>query len=360
MIESVFDAVWAGLALGTVMGWVIQRTQFCPVGAMSDMVLIGDSRRARAWVLAGAVALLGVEGFRLIDLVHPVQAVYLRENSSGILGVVLGGLLLGVGMTFTGGGLVRLAVRAGSGSGKSWVILLMTSFAGGITLFGWGYDVFSSLRLAFPEPFASLLYVPYPAIPETLSGYLSLTEPWQMHTSIVVGVAILGVAWALEDMWFRRSIVDVFGGFAVGIIISIAWVLSERLQGYGEGIRLLPALGVAAANGIAGVGSIPRFAGGLFAGLMLGGAIGALLRGGLQAEHFPNQGDLIRCTTGAVMMGVGGGLAGGCEIGLGISGPATVAPTAILALLAMLAGMRGGAVGSGEASLGSGSCPEVG
>jgi len=43
-----------------VMGAVVNKTNFCTMGAVSDLVNMGDSGRIRAWIFAMAVALIGV------------------------------------------------------------------------------------------------------------------------------------------------------------------------------------------------------------------------------------------------------------------------------------------------------------
>ena len=44
--------------LGMVFGATAHRTNFCTMGAISDMVFMGDWNRFRAWMLAIAVAAL--------------------------------------------------------------------------------------------------------------------------------------------------------------------------------------------------------------------------------------------------------------------------------------------------------------
>ncbi|MDP2134560.1 MAG: YeeE/YedE thiosulfate transporter family protein, partial [Sulfuritalea sp.] len=48
------------LVTGIVMGAVANKTNFCTMGAVSDWVNMGDTGRLRAWLLAIAVAILGV------------------------------------------------------------------------------------------------------------------------------------------------------------------------------------------------------------------------------------------------------------------------------------------------------------
>ena len=38
--------------LGLVMGYVVNKTNFCTMGAVSDLVNIGDSSRLKSWMLA--------------------------------------------------------------------------------------------------------------------------------------------------------------------------------------------------------------------------------------------------------------------------------------------------------------------
>ena len=47
-------------ALGFILGYVVNKTNFCTMGAVSDLVNIGDSSRLKAWFLAIVVAILGV------------------------------------------------------------------------------------------------------------------------------------------------------------------------------------------------------------------------------------------------------------------------------------------------------------
>ena len=51
--------VAAGFALAFVFGLTAARTNFCTMGALSDVVNMGSWTRMRTWMLAVAVALLG-------------------------------------------------------------------------------------------------------------------------------------------------------------------------------------------------------------------------------------------------------------------------------------------------------------
>ena len=108
----------AAFAAGLVFGAVVQRTHFCTMGAIADLVLFGDGRRMRAWLLAIAVGLLGSQ---LLDSTGIVDLGSSFYRASDILwaGALLGGLMFGFGMTQTGGCTSRNVVRLGAGNLKS-------------------------------------------------------------------------------------------------------------------------------------------------------------------------------------------------------------------------------------------------
>src|SRR5512147_3064527 len=85
-----------GLLAGLVFGVTAQRTNFCTMGAVSDVVNLQDYRRFRAWLLAIAVAIAGSQALYLTGLVDLGRSIYLAPTLSW-LGAVLGGLMFGFG-----------------------------------------------------------------------------------------------------------------------------------------------------------------------------------------------------------------------------------------------------------------------
>ena len=53
--------------LGFILGFIVNKTNFCTMGAVSDWVNIGDLNRFKAWMLATAIAVLGVSILEFID-----------------------------------------------------------------------------------------------------------------------------------------------------------------------------------------------------------------------------------------------------------------------------------------------------
>ncbi len=56
---------WSGFALAFVFGAVAARTHFCTMGAVADIVNMGNWTRMRMWMLAVAVAIVGANALEL-------------------------------------------------------------------------------------------------------------------------------------------------------------------------------------------------------------------------------------------------------------------------------------------------------
>jgi uncharacterized membrane protein YedE/YeeE len=81
----------AGL-ISFLFGWVLHRTHFCTMGAVSDAVIMGSFDRLRQWALAIAVAVLGFGLMSYAGLISPLNTIY-PAKSAPWLAVMLGGLM---------------------------------------------------------------------------------------------------------------------------------------------------------------------------------------------------------------------------------------------------------------------------
>ncbi len=134
-------------AAGIVFGATAQRTNFCTMGAISDMVNLQDYRRFRSWLLAIAVAIAGSQALHLAGLVDLGRSIYLAPNL-GWLGAIMGGLMFGFGMTLAGGCGNKPLVRIGTGNLKSLVVAIVLGLFAYMTLRG----IIGLARVAWIEP----------------------------------------------------------------------------------------------------------------------------------------------------------------------------------------------------------------
>jgi uncharacterized membrane protein YedE/YeeE len=80
------------------------------------------------------------------------------------------------------------------------------------------------------------------------------------------------------------------------------------------------------------------FGTGFIGGILFGSFASAAIRGELQATSFENATQTGRYALGALLMGFGGVLAGGCTVGAGLSGASSLSIAALLALVSIIAG----------------------
>lgn len=118
--------LWSTFAIALILGAVVNKTNFCTMGAVSDWVNMEDTGRLRAWVLAIAIGVLGVMGLEAAGMVN-LSSTFppYRQNNLIWLENILGGALFGIGMTLASGCGNKTLVRIGGGNIKSVVVLLV-------------------------------------------------------------------------------------------------------------------------------------------------------------------------------------------------------------------------------------------
>ena len=93
---------WLAFGIGGVFGYAAQRSNFCTMGAITDILIMGDWTRLRMWALAAAVSIAGTAWLQIAGLIDVHDSIY-----TGIrlpwLSHIVGGLLFGIGMTLASG-----------------------------------------------------------------------------------------------------------------------------------------------------------------------------------------------------------------------------------------------------------------
>jgi uncharacterized membrane protein YedE/YeeE len=350
--------LWAAFAIALVMGAVVNKTNFCTMGAVSDLVNIGDSGRFRAWLLAIAVALLGVALLEPMGLVNPGDS-FPPYRGGELLWAehLLGGLLFGIGMTLASGCGNKCLIRIGGGNLKSIMVMFVI---GGIAYFmvtpfpGSDKTLFSLLFYDWIRPL-SVNVGASQDLGTLLGGESAATA--RMVIGAVLGVLLLLFVFKAAD--FRSSLDNVLGGLVVGLAIVAAWyvttnviieadgemlsmgdyyeqwdMLADSDEGKPEQGRPLSPQSFTFINpmgqtvGYASQGfdrSLLTFGVMAFLGVVAGSLLWSLLSRSFRIEWFSSFGDFINHLVGATLMGFGGTLALGCTIGQGITGISTLA-----------------------------------
>jgi uncharacterized membrane protein YedE/YeeE len=344
-----------GLLAGMVFGATAQRTNFCTMGAISDIVNLRDYRRFRAWLLAIAVAIAGSQALYLTGTVDLGKSIYLTGNL-GWLGAIVGGLMFGFGMTLTGGCGNKTLVRLGAGNLKSLVVALVLGVFAFMTLRG----LLGLARVTFIESTNANLAgigASTQGIADLLAAGAGLALPglrWAIAAAVV-----LGLLWyCFKNADFRTSPANILGGAVIGALIPVGWAITgiagaddfepvplasfTFVAPIGESLMYLMIFTGASVNfGIAAVG-----------GVILGSFLMALATRSFRIESFTDRNDMLRHIAGGALMGIGGVLALGCTIGQGITGLSTLALGSLLAVLSIVAGSVYGFKYLEEGSLG--------
>src|SRR5512139_1748781 len=114
------QVLWAAFALALAFGAIAQRTQFCTMGALADIVTMGDWSRMRMWALAAGVAVLGFNAMVALGWVQAGDSIYAGPHLI-MLSNALGGLMFGFRMVLASSCGSKTLVRQGGGNLKSLV-----------------------------------------------------------------------------------------------------------------------------------------------------------------------------------------------------------------------------------------------
>ena len=330
-----------GFLLGLIFGGTAQKTSFCTMGAISDIVFMGDWNRFRAWMLAIGIAILGSQVLYQIGVIDLKKAIYLTPNF-GWFGAILGGLMFGFGMTMGSGCGNKTLVRIGTGNLKSLVVLLFLGISAYMTLRG-------LIGLARVE-LETLTLIDLTARNLSTQGIpeiLALATALPLKTiSIVLTLGIGGglVLFSLKSIEFRSSKRDIISGITIGALVVFAWYVTgvigndefEPVQvtsftfiaPVGESLQYLMTFTGSSINfGISTVG-----------GVVIGSFVVAVVSKEFHLESFADTDDMIRHIIGGILMGIGGVLSLGCTIGQGVTGMSTLSMGSFLALLSIIIG----------------------
>lgn len=321
----------AALISGLIFGAVVQRTHFCTMGAIADLVLFGDGRRMRAWLLAIAVALAGSQLLAVAGVIDLADSLY-RSSNILWLGALIGGLLFGFGMTLTGGCTSRNIVRLGAGNLKSLVVLLVMAVTAYMTMNG---------LLALPRLHLNLIGG-IESEDQGLTSLLGLAGLPTFLIAIVIAAAL--AAFCFKDRKFRASGKDLSAGLVLGSLIPLGWLITGVLGNDPFEPEPLASFAFVApvARGLVYLMTYPAapisFGIAAVGGVFLGGFLAARYAGDFRIEGFSGLDDLVRHLIGAMLMGAGGVLGLGCTVGQGMTGLSTLALGSVLTTLSIMAG----------------------
>ena len=341
------------------------------MGAVSDMVNIGDYGRFRAWLLAIAVAMIGVSILEYLNIVN-ITDTFPGYRSTQLIYVenILGGFLFGIGMTYASGCGNKTLVRIGGGNIKSILVFIIIAVIAYYMTFPFpdsDKTLYSVLFYDWVNPLAISL-----DSNQDIGALLSAdsTQTARLVAGLVVAFGMLLYIFKSSD--FRSSKDNILAGILIGLIILAAWYITSNigvnaedsnysLPEYYEEWDMLaesdegkPATGrTLNSQSFTFINPIGQTFGyikdsfstnlltfGLVSvfGVIIGSFLWSLISRSFRIEWFASVKDFINHFIGAILMGFGGVLALGCTVGQGITGMSTLAVGSILTFIFIIFG----------------------
>lgn len=305
-----FAALLTGAVAGAVLGYVLQRGQLCFHAAISTAL----ERRfllARGWALGVALASVGLA---LLFLLPGTESLN-RGLAFRPVANVVGGLIIGAGMVVARSCVSGLFYKLGAGM-----------LGASVGIVGWAAGELAARQLSLPGP-----TVLGGGIEGTVPGVLGLPR---LLVALVALVAVGVWLWRRPGhdlpekpwQWGWRPI-----GIGLGITITAGWALAA-LGGSSFGPS-----SVGAANSVAS-GSPNYWLIAFLLGIVAGAAAAARTAGGfwLRGEEPVRY---LQLAGGGLLLGAGGWIAGGCNIGHGLSGVAQLNVSSLVVVAAIVVGV---------------------
>ncbi|MGA8785468.1 MAG: YeeE/YedE family protein [Polaromonas sp.] len=319
-----------GAVIGALFGFFAQRSRFCLRAAVIEFWHRTFGEKLSVWLLAFSTAVVVVQALLVSHNLDISTARQIASRGS-LSGALVGGLVFGAGMILTRGCASRLLVLSANGnlrallSGLIFAVTAQASLSGALAPLR---DTISQWWVVDGGPSRDLL---------AIAG----VGPW--------GGLIAGLVWLSAAFYFswrspKRNAWMWIGGIGTGLMVAAAWWFSFIVSHQSFEAVQIQGLTFSgpSAEWLMRVLSSPApavgFNFGLLPGVFAGSFMGAWLGRELKLEGFKDGYSMTRYIAGAVLMGFGSMLAGGCAVGAGMTGGSIFALTAWVTLLGMWGG----------------------
>ncbi len=326
-----------GFLAGALAGGAARFGKLCTMSAIEDALVGRDFRGIKAWGLAIAVAIATTQAANTLGTIEISRALYLTPRMH-LIGTVLGGAMFGLGMTLVGTCGFGLVVRAGGGDLRAAASAVVVGvFAIAVTA-----GLLAPLRIRLLE---------YDGIDLSRLGNASISAalshlvgPWPARSMLLIVLAILLVL-PFADRRLRQRPRLLIGSIGMGLAITAGWFATSRamdalLLDRPESLSFVAPVGRALLQFMmepfrnVGFGVAAMF------GVLAASIAIALWRDEFRWEAFDDATEMRRHVLGGALMGLGGVLAQGCTIGQGLSAASTLAISAPIFIVSVLAGAK--------------------
>jgi len=326
--ESLILAL-GGLAIGGLFGFFAQRSKFCLRAAVIEFWHRKFGEKLSVWLLAFSTAVVVVQALILLHALDVSTSRQLASRGS-LSGALIGGLLFGAGMIMTRGCASRLLILSANGNLRALLSGLIFAVTAQAALSG----ALAPLR-------------------NTISAWWTVEGGPSRDLLAITGLGhwgglLFGLVWFAAALYFSVRSGGGFwkwvGGIGTGLMVAAGWHSTHLVSSNSFQVVQVQGLTFSgpSAEWLMRVLSSPApaigFDFGLLPGVFAGSFLGAMVGREFQLEGFKDGYSMRRYIAGAILMGFGSMLAGGCAVGAGMTGGSIFALTAWLALIGMWAG----------------------
>jgi len=350
-MQSSIISIISAVILGLSLGYILQRGRFCLNSAFRDIIFLENMTMFRAYLVSVVVAIIGsnlIQDLGFMITTNPqtgaiMHTSLLRQNFLPLANI-LGGFLFGLGIVLAGGCASGIVFRLGEGQAAAIIAIIGFFFGVVMTTDG----VFSPL-LHYLKSFSfEIGGIKNPAFWH-LFGH-GMTVKW---ISIVI-FSIIILAYVFKGkpklgLTKTKTYTWAMTGVLIGILTMCGWWVSSYFGGFPRGLAITTPMRELF-NSLLYNSSHSPFQEYSFLGIFRGTwgvffifsvPLGAFFSAKARQEFswkIPPVGQFLTVFGGSVMMGVGAVIAGGCNLGHGITGVSTGAISSIVAITAIVMG----------------------
>jgi uncharacterized membrane protein YedE/YeeE len=326
-LGEMWTVTLTGAVVGVLFGFFAHRSRFCMRSAVIEFGRGTQEGKLTVWLFTFSTAVLLTQGFIQLGWLDVSTARQLSQRGS-LSGALIGGAMFGAGMVLARGCSSRLLVLAAQGNLRALLSGLVFAVTAQSALSG----LLSPVRT-------------------TIAGWWTVEGGASRDLLALTGIGhggalLFGAVWLVAALiWARRQRVRFwgwFGAIGVGVMVASAWLLTWRIASQAFDL-VVPVQSLSFTGPAADVlmlvlsppGQPLKFDLGLVPGVATGAFLSALLWRELKLEGFQGGQAMRRYIVGAILMGFGGMLAGGCAVGAGVSGAAVFTLTSWVTLSAI-------------------------
>jgi uncharacterized membrane protein YedE/YeeE len=338
-----FGFVASGLLLGLAIGFVLQRGRFCMNTAFRDTIFIQDFTLFRGFLIALVIMIVGA------NILNDMGVISLAVQPFWPLANIIGGYVFGLGIVMVGGCGSGVWYKIGEGQFNSVVAVL--GFFLGIHMTATGilkplYTLLRSVMVPIGGNYQPTLF--------NIFGD-GLTIKWIVIAVVVIGIGIYIMKGEPFSAPKQKGLEWPKVGVLLGLLGIAAFWAASVWEGFPRGLSFTTPTGELFYTALIGrampmhhplVRVFPMYDVGSFkitwASLyIIAVPLGAFISAKILKEFkwkSPPVDELLSVVGGSLLMGFGATVAGGCNIGQGLTGASTLSIGSLVAILFIILG----------------------